>query len=105
MRDLSSIPGDPAVFVIVKQHEEVEVYVNETMIHAKINYKGHLDYACEEAANTCVSFARMVPIIGGPRLLAEKWFTPLLLYAAPVRRQLEGKYDLPLSGVKGVQCL
>ena len=58
------------------------------MIDAKINFKGHLDYACEKAANTSVSLARMMPNIGGPRysrrLLVAGVVRSTLLYAAPV---------------------
>lgn len=33
------------------------------MIDEEINFKGHVDYAREEAANTSVSLARIVPAL------------------------------------------
>lgn len=37
------------------------------MINVKINFKGHLNYACKRAENTTVSLAQMLPNTGGTR--------------------------------------
>lgn len=56
------------------------------MIDMKINFTGRLDYACEEAGNTSVSLARMIPSIGrsgySRRVLVAGVICSILLYAA-----------------------
>lgn len=79
-------------------------------INAKINFRGNLDHACEKAAHTSVSLEGIMPYIVGLWysriwLVAGMVLSALLYVASVWWKVLASKHDLPLSGVKGVQCL
>ena len=58
------------------------------MIDERLNFKAHMEYACERAAAVNNTLSRIMPNVGGPRqsrrLLISRVTTSILMYGAPI---------------------